>query len=312
MSQPNSFSLRPEVPSYSEALIQLNGDDSRRDVSIGSNHNDGATQQDSSQRHEGSPSGVSSLNVNQRQSELQELRAKDTQNKAIIKMLKQELNVKDYQIDQINEKQKHDDEVIEKLTTKMDELMNENRFHTSQRAIPKLPDFTGSDEKFEIWITRFHEALYKLNSSEKLDQLLPRLRGIAADFVFDQLSPEVRSDYHALVYELRKRFQTFETPRMYQAQYDKRRQKSGENVHSFASELKRLYDKAYPGRPQSIRSEDLVRKFFDGLQDKKASVQVEYHKNPMSIDHAVYEVIRYMDIIGGSRSTSQSTDADLN
>ena len=104
--------------------------------------------------------------------------------------------------------------------------------------------------------------MYRLNSSEKLDQLLPRLRGIAADFVFDQLGPEVRSDYHVLVYELRKRFQTFETPRMYQAQYDRRRQNSGESAHSFASDLKRLYDKAYPGRPQSIRNEDLVRNFL--------------------------------------------------
>ncbi len=244
--------------------------------------------------------------------ELEELRTKDAVNKATIKMLKQELNVKDYQIEQINEKQKHDDEVIEKLTTQMNKLMNECKTYSCQKAIPKLPDFTGSDEKFDIWITRFHEALYKLNSSEKLDQLLPRLRGIAADFVFDQLSPEVRSDYHALVYELRKRFQTFETPRMYQAKYDKRKQMIGEDVHSFASDLKRLYDKAYPGRPLSIRSEDLVRKFFDGLLDWKASTQVEYHKNPTSIDHAVYEVIRYMEIIGGPQSTSHSSDVDLN
>ena len=156
------------------------------------------------------------------------------------------------------------------------------------------------------------EALYRFNSSEKLDALLPRLRDIAADFVFDQLDPEVRSDYHALVYELRKRFQTFETPKMYQAQYDRRRQKLGENAHSFASDLKRLYDKAYPGRPQNIRNEDLVRKFFDGLLDKKAGVQVEYHKNPTSIDHAVYEMVRYMDIIGGSQTTSNSSGADLN
>ncbi len=79
--------------------------------------------------------------------------------------------------------------------------------------------------------------MYRLNSSEKLDQLLPRLRGIPADFVFNQLGPEVRSDYHALVYELRKHFQTFETPRMYQSQYDRRRQKSGESAHIFAKAL---------------------------------------------------------------------------
>ena len=222
-------------------------------------------------------------------SEVEKLRAEKVQYENLIKKLWQELNLKHEQIEQLS-----------------------NVYQ--QKAVPKLPDFTGShdDEKSDIWITRFNEALYKFNSPEKLGQLLPRLRGIAADFVFDQLSPEVRSEYHALVYELRKRFQTFETPRMYQSQYEKRRQKSGEDAHSFASELKRLYDKAYPGRPRSIRDEDLVRKFFDGLLDVKASVQVEYHKNPTSIDHAVYEVIRYMEIIGGPQSTSHSTEADLN
>ncbi len=307
----------PQVPTYSEALIQLNGDGSGKVDSTGRCHNYGTSPRNSSQSHEGVHSGKSTMNAdhqsrlpNTNQSEVQKLRSKDAVNAAIIKMLKQELNVKDYQIEQINEKQKHDDEVINNLTTRMEELMR----NTRQRAVPKLPDFTGShsDEKFEIWITRFNEALYRFNSSEKLDALLPRLRGIAADFVFDQLSPEIRSDYHALVYELRKRFQTFETPRMYQAQYDRRRQNSGESAHSFASDLKRLYDKAYPRRPRSIRDEDLVRKFFDGLLDRRASTQVEYHKNPSSIDHAVYEVIRYMDIIGGPWSTSNSSGADLN
>ncbi len=222
-------------------------------------------------------------------SELERLRADKVQHENIIMKLLQELNLKHDQIQPLS-----------------------NMYQ--QKAVPKLPDFTGShdDEKFDIWITRFNEALYKFNSSEKLDQLLPRLRGIAADFVFDQLSPEVRSDYHALVYELRKQFQTFETPRMYQAQYDKRKQKIGEDVHSFAIELKRLYDKAYPGRSQSIRNEDLVRKFFDGLLDEKASGQVEYFKSPKTIDHAVYEMIHYMDIIGQSQSTSHLTEADLN
>ncbi len=288
-----------EVPTYSDALIQL--DEERLDGSqnirsqLNANRSntqiqDGSSQADS-EGHQNSSQFINAARSasNKLITELEKLRADKVQYENLIQKLWQELNIKHVQIEQLSN-------VYE------------------QKAAPKLPDFTGSqdDEKFDIWITRFNEALYKLNSSEKLDQLLPRLRGVAAEFVFDQLNPEVRSDYHALVYELRKRFQAFESPRMYQSQYDKRRQKSGEDVHSFASELKRLYDKAYPGRPRSIRCEDLVRKFFDGLLDEKASTQVEYHKNPASIDQAVYEVIRYMEIIGGSQSTSCSSDVDLN
>jgi hypothetical protein len=40
-------------------------------------------------------------------------------------------------------------------------------------------------------------------------------------------------------------------------------QKTGENVEAFAADLKRLYYKAYKGRPDKIRQEDLLRQFFD-------------------------------------------------
>ncbi len=305
----------PEVPSYSEALdlIQLNENDpEEQHASADPGQNEGTgqdirqTRNSSSQTDDANPN--SSQNAEQNQSghthttvdaargvshelisEFEKLRADQAQYENLIKKLWRELSIKHDQMEQLSNTQQ-------------------------QREVPKLPDFTGSigDEKFEIWITRFNEALYRLNSSEKLDALLPRIRGIAADFVFDQLSPEVRSDYHLLVYELRKRFQTFESPRMYQMQYDKRKQKFGEDAHSFASDLKCLYDKAYPGRPRRIRDEDLVRKYFDGLLDEKASAQVEYHKSPTSIDHAVYEVMRYMDIIGRPCPSDQSVETELN
>ncbi len=112
----------------------------------------------------------------------------------------------------------------------MDEVSSD--YKCRKGYIPKLPNFSGSpSEKIEVWITQFDETLHFLNDAEKLQELLPKFRDTAADFVFGQLMPEIRRDYNLLVSELMTRFNLIETPRMYRLQYDKRKQKLGENVH---------------------------------------------------------------------------------
>ena len=61
------------------------------------------------------------------------------------------------------------------------------------------------------------------------------------------------------------------------------------------AELKKLYCKAHPHRDVQTRQEDLVRRFFDGLLDDKARIQVEFVKNPTSIDEAVDAVVAYVE-----------------
>ena len=146
------------------------------------------------------------------------------------------------------------------------------------RAIPKLPNFSGGpDENIEVWITQFDESLHFLNDAEKLQEMLPKFRETAADFVFGQLTYAERSDYQTLLSQLELRFKTIETPRMFRIQFENRKQRVGESVHDFACELKRLYDKAYPRRPWHVRNEDLVLKFLNCFLDQEAGAQVEYH-----------------------------------
>ncbi|CAC5417240.1 unnamed protein product [Mytilus coruscus] len=51
----------------------------------------------------------------------------------------------------------------------------------------RLPIFTGK-EKWKVWFNRFEAVanLYNWSKKEKLVELLPRLQGIAGDFVYDQ------------------------------------------------------------------------------------------------------------------------------
>ena len=68
---------------------------------------------------------------------------------------------------------------------------------TSRTSInPKLPPFTGK-ETWKVWYNRFEEVAdrQKWSDDERLDQMLPKLQGVAGEFVFGQLSRTVRSNY---------------------------------------------------------------------------------------------------------------------
>ncbi len=265
-----------------------------------SSQTDGASHRDSSLINENESPSWQYINNARNASaqlfkELEELRTKNTENEAIIKTLKQKLN--------INEVTMH------KMNGQMTKLVTESQ----QRAIPKLPNFSGGpDDNIEVWITQFYESLHFLSDVDKLQEMLPKFRDIASDFVFGQLSYAERSDYQSLLSQLELRFKTVETPRMFQMHFDKRKQTVGESYHDFACDLKRLYGKAYPRRPWYVRNEDLVQKFLSCIMDQEAGAQVEYHKCPKTIDHAVYEMIRYTEVVGRSQSTNRAIDADLN
>ena len=160
----------------------------------------------------------------------------------------------------------------------------------------KLPPFTGK-ESWRVWFNRFDEVASRQRWTEdnRLDELLPRLQGVAGEFVFDQLNRHTRGNYQTLVRELKSRFRKVETHKTFAAALSNRNQKSGETVEEYAAELKKLYSKAHPHRDGRTRQEDLLRRFFDGLIDEKIRVQVEYVNDPKNIDGAVDAVVAYME-----------------
>jgi hypothetical protein len=83
--------------------------------------------------------------------------------------------------------------------------------------------------------------------------------------------------------------------RTYKLQFSRRKQLTGESVEKFAAELKRLYYKAYKNRDARTRQEDLLQRFLLGLNDYKARVHLELHRDPATIDDAVYEILTYME-----------------
>jgi hypothetical protein len=126
-----------------------------------------------------------------------------------------------------------------------------------------------------------------------LAELLPKLHENAGEFVYGKLSRSQRSSYGTLIQELEYRFRKVEMTPTYGSRFSNRSQRPGESVEDYAAELKALYDKGYPSRDGQTRREDLLRRFLNGLLDEHTQMQVEYVKEPVDIDQAVYEVVNF-------------------
>ena len=170
----------------------------------------------------------------------------------------------------------------------------------------KLPVFDGKED-WVTWITRFEVIAdrYRWSEDDRLDQLLPKLEGLAADFAFSQLSPEVLNNYQELTCEMTNRFRVVETARSFAAKFSRRTQMPNERIEDFAADLKRLYDKAHGYRDRQTRDEDLVRRFLDGLHDEDARFELEFNKEPRHIDEAVYYAVNLIQIKSASRSVKR-------
>ena len=168
--------------------------------------------------------------------------------------------------------------------------------HRDYERTPKLPSFTGS-EFWKVWFNRFDDVACRRNWSEekRLAVMLPRLKGPAGEYVYDQLSGRQRSSYKELVDCLKKRFRKVESRKMFADMFWKRDQKAGELEETYAAELKRLHGKAWPKRNTESTEEDLLQRFMNGLLDKKAKQQVEFVKSPTNIDNALDEVVKYRE-----------------
>lgn len=170
----------------------------------------------------------------------------------------------------------------------------------------KIPPFTGKED-WAVWFAKF-EAIarrYGWGEDDKLDNLLPRIEGQASEFVFSQLPLCALDDYGYLVEELTRRYRVVETSRSFAAKFSRRNQRHGETAENYAAELKMLYDKAHKNRERTVRDEDLVRRFLDGLVDQEAKFEVEYHKEPKNIDEAVFHVVNLVQLKSNYRNERQ-------
>ena len=171
-----------------------------------------------------------------------------------------------------------------------------SRYSSSYERDPKLPKFTGA-ESWKVWFTRFDDIASRRewDDEKRLDVIVSRIDGSAADFVFDELTTEERGSYSKLIQCLHSRFRKIEGEKAFQAMFWRRKQKSAESEEAYAADLKRIYGKAFPSRDCTSRRDDLLRRFLSGLADNDASHDVEFVKDPRDIDEALEEIVKYRE-----------------
>ena len=178
--------------------------------------------------------------------------------------------------------------------------------HKSLKSNP----FDGS-EKWKVWYERFKVGTKQWKTDEKLDAMLQLMKGKAADFVFDQLPKETLRNYQALKAELKNRYRKVENPETYAVMFANRSQHATETVQDFAAELTMLYDKAHPHRDAKTRREDLMRRWLDGVRDKKAAKQVEFVKTPKTMEEAIDAFIKLQGLNSNSNPNKASKVANF-
>ena len=151
-----------------------------------------------------------------------------------------------------------------------------------------------------MWIARF-EAIGDRNAwrdKEKLDNLLPKLEEAAAKFVFVQLLCHLRYNYGELVGELLSGFRAVETIPLFAAELSGRSRRRGETGEEYATELGMLCGVAQGFREGHIGNGGLVQRYLNGLRDEEAQLEMEFHKEPETIDEAMFKTANFVHTRG--------------
>ena len=183
----------------------------------------------------------------------------------------------------------------------------DSRKNTGRKG--KLHPFHGR-EKWNVWYKQFKVCTPKMSRSDRLKELLSLMKDEAALFVFDQLPDSTLKDYKELKKQLANRFNKVESVRTYRAKLSKMKQRSESNT-DFATEMKWVYDKAYPDRDEKTRREDLLQKYLDAVKDQHAASQVQFVRKLKDIDDAADALNNYQELHGKSERAARLDDSEL-
>ncbi len=123
------------------------------------------------------------------------------------------------------------------------------------------------------------------DNQEKSFRLVGSLRGEAADFVFNQLSPDTQACYDDLEHALASRFKERRSAASFLTELENRRLNPREKLIEYASDIKRLVRKSYPTADDRTLCTIALRYFLKGLGDQHMVLAVGM-KSPRTIEEA--------------------------
>ena len=202
--------------------------------------------------------------------------------------------------------------------TKRESLQFAHTFHNlSPWHLPPLPEFSGDDQtsvnnSFQQWLEQFEMVAELAEWPEhiKLKQLALRFRGPAQAY-FQTCSDEQKHDYRALVQAMSKRFTPVRIQALECSAFHERKQSRKESVDTYAQELQRLFQRAYPSAvrgntdAQEMGQAVLSSQFVGGLvpEIKRKIAYLEGATFSELWQKARFEEVRQRDLDGTSVSS---------
>ena len=176
-----------------------------------------------------------------------------------------------------------------------------------------MPDpFTGTEgEDWDSWLQYFsaHAEINGWNETDTCRWISVRLKG-NAQVVFQSVPLEARKHYDQLVATLTARFAPQERQEVRKAEFKAKKRSPLENLVDFASAVRRLATKAYPGVDAGLVDELAKDQFIDGLQSREMRLKVR-EAAPRTLDDALARAIQIeaMYQAEAQRSQQQATSS---
>ena len=180
---------------------------------------------------------------------------------------------------------------------------NDGYRRTNTLLGPRAQTFNGKG--WEIFINKFETraTLKGLSVSEKLEMLQACLEGEADEYVYQDLTPEVRQNYDLLVFMLEKEFREKKSPDEFARQLNTIQLRDQANLPEYATEIRRVVRKGYPGLDRENRHRLEVRHFIEGIRDYVVRMEVA-KKEPRTMEEAE----KYARVIFDVRRTFTNKD----
>ncbi|CAC5358209.1 unnamed protein product [Mytilus coruscus] len=154
------------------------------------------------------------------------------------------------------------------------------------KDIVKPTIFYGNlDEDIDSWLKNFDRiATANDRSRERKSNTLPAFLGDRAAEFYESLEDDEKEDIATLCESLRKRFMPKELQSLYYSNPFQARQREGQNVEDFASEINKLATRAYSDMKRDQKDVLIKEHFIQGLkQDIKQFVMLS---NPTTFEEA--------------------------
>ena len=171
-------------------------------------------------------------------------------------------------------------------------------FHRTLYGLKAVEPYNGTEEEdWRTWILQFQAVAdsYQWTEEEKARALVISLRGEAATFALQAVTPETRADYKGLVSELAFQYAGAECTKVFCTQYRNLCQEPGQSEQELAAAIRVLHSKAYPGRDKLTSQEDMVSKFLEALLDDQQRVAIEFPQMPDTLKKAVKMAVHYRE-----------------